>query len=279
MLDEVHILSTNLGTIGAIVAAMALVALVEIAAPLRARSHANNLHIAPNLILTFITFATNLVMNIAVILGLASAQASGFGLLNQIQLPPLWHVVVVVLVLDFSFYVAHVSMHTFGAFWRFHAVHHSDPAVDVTTTIRQHPGEGLIRYGCLAIFAIPLGASLPAFAIYRLWSVLNGLLEHANVGAPQWLDTALSWLTTWPNMHKVHHSRDPRFTDTNYGNLFSIWDRVFGTFTPSRFGVNVEYGLHGADNPEQQTTAALLAAPFQQQPSSRTPGAASGVEI
>ena len=63
-------------------------------------------------------------------------------------------------------------------------------------------------------------------------------------------------------MHKLHHSREPRFTDSNYGNIFSIWDRLFLTFTPSHFGAKVAYGLEGRDAPTQQTTAALLAAPF-----------------
>jgi sterol desaturase/sphingolipid hydroxylase (fatty acid hydroxylase superfamily) len=65
-------------------------------------------------------------------------------------------------------------------------------------------------------------------------------------------------------MHKLHHSRDARFTDTNYGNLFSIWDRLFGTFTPSHLGVDVEYGLPGTDDRAQQTTTALLAMPFRE---------------
>ncbi len=170
---------------------------------------------------------------------------------------------IVVLVLDFSFYVAHVSMHKVAAFWRYHRVHHSDPAVDVTTTIRQHPGESLIRYAFMAVFACVLGASPGAFAVYRAWSALNGLLEHANFRAPLWLDRALSLVTTWPYMHKIHHSRAADQTDTNYGNIFSWFDRLFGTFTPSERGVNIAYGLSGFDDPQTQTTAGLLALPFR----------------
>jgi sterol desaturase/sphingolipid hydroxylase (fatty acid hydroxylase superfamily) len=64
-------------------------------------------------------------------------------------------------------------------------------------------------------------------------------------------------------MHKVHHSRDPRYTDTNYGNLVSWWDRLFSTFTPARLGTNVAYGLDDLDDPATQTTAGLLALPFR----------------
>jgi sterol desaturase/sphingolipid hydroxylase (fatty acid hydroxylase superfamily) len=254
---------TSFGTIGLILAAMALIALIELAIPLHGRSRWSKIHLAPNLALTFITFATNLVFNTALVLLLVWLQTAGLGLLNMVQVPPFWSILIVVVALDFSFYIAHVAMHKVPVFWRFHRVHHSDPAVDVTTTIRQHPGEGVIRYAFIALFAIPLGAGPVAFAIYRIWSALNGLLEHANIGLPPWLDRLLSWVTTWPNMHKVHHSREPHRTDTNYGNLFSLWDRLFFTFTPSRQGANIQYGLEGFDAPEQQTTAGLLAMPFR----------------
>jgi len=92
---------------------------------------------------------------------------------------------------------------------------------------------------------------------------LIGLLEHANIRLPLWLDDLLSLVFSWPNVHKVHHSRAARFTDTNYGNLVCCWDRLFSTFTPAREGVNVAYGLTGFDDPATQSTAGLLALPFR----------------
>jgi sterol desaturase/sphingolipid hydroxylase (fatty acid hydroxylase superfamily) len=135
--------------------------------------------------------------------------------------------------------------------------------VDVTTTIRQHPVEGLLRYAAITAMAIAIGPSPAAFVVYRATSVLNALLEHANLRAPRWLDRALSLVTTWPYLHKIHHSRRPEQTDTNYGNLFPFWDRLFGTFTPSHEGMNVRYGLEGFDRRALQTTAALLVLPFR----------------
>jgi sterol desaturase/sphingolipid hydroxylase (fatty acid hydroxylase superfamily) len=165
--------------------------------------------------------------------------------------------------LDFAFYAVHVAMHRVPVLWRFHRVHHADPAVDVTTTIRQHPGEGLVRYAAMAACAIPLGVAPAAFAVYRAASALNGLLEHANVRAPAWLDRALALVTTWPHMHKVHHSRRVAETDTNYGNLLSLWDRAFGTYTASSRGTGIAYGLDGFDDPASQSTLGLLALPFR----------------
>ncbi len=255
-------------TVGVILAAMVVVTLIETMMPLRARGRWNALHLGPNLALTFIAFATNIFFNGGLVAMLVWSESHRVGLLHRLPMRPAPALFVVVLVLDFSFYVAHVAMHRVASFWRFHSVHHSDPAVDVTTTIRQHPVEGVIRYAFMAAFALPLGASPGAFAVYRSWSALNGLLEHANIGVPLWLDRLLSLVTTWPGMHKVHHSRIPNQTNTNYGNIFSLFDRLFFTFTPARHGRNVVYGLDGHDGPATQTTAGLLRRPFRKAPHS-----------
>ena len=115
----------------------------------------------------------------------------------------------------------------------------------------------------MAVFAGALGVGLQAFTVYRTWSALNGLFEHANFRVPRWLDNTLSLVTTWPNMHKVHHSREAHETDTNYGNIFSWFDRLFSTYTPSWRGTTVQCGLEGTDHPSAQTTSALLAMPFR----------------
>lgn len=246
-----------------ILAAMAIIAVVEVAIPLHARGHWNKAHLGPNLTLTLITFATNLAFNAALVVTLVQLQAAGFGLLPWLGMSSLAAGFSAVFVLDFAFYLAHVAMHTVPSFWRIHRVHHSDPVVDVTTTIRQHPAEGVIRYGFMATFAFALGATPGAFAVYRAWSAINGLLEHANIRLPGWLDGVLSLVTTWPNMHKVHHSRSAKETNTNYGNIFSAFDRLFSTFTPSWRGATIVYGLNGFDDPETQTASALLGLPFR----------------
>lgn len=257
-------LATSLTSIAVILAAMVAVAAVEVAVPLHARDRWYRAHLAPNLALTFLTIATNLFLNLALLTTILWLEARGLGLLRWLSLPPLPAAVIAVALLDFSFYAAHVSWHRFSTLWPYHAVHHSDPAVDVTTTIRQHPVESLLRYAAMGAMAIAIGPSPGAFAVYRVASALNGFLEHSNIRAPHWLDRLLSLVTTWPYMHKVHHSRNPEQTDTNYGNLFSLWDRLFGTFTPSRAGTNISYGLDGLDHPALQTTTGLLALPFRE---------------
>jgi sterol desaturase/sphingolipid hydroxylase (fatty acid hydroxylase superfamily) len=252
-----------LPTIFAILVAMAIVALVETAIPLHPRNQWNRAHLTPNLALTFITFATNTVLNGALVLALMMLEANGLGLLHRFPVPRVLNAAIVVVALDLAFYVCHVAMHKLPVFWRYHRVHHSDPMVDVTTSIRQHPGESIIRYAFMAAFALPLGAPPAAFAVYRVWSALNGLLEHANIRVPGWLDGLLGLVTTWPNLHKIHHDRRPEAFGTNYGNIFSIFDRIFGSFTPANDVVHVGYGLDGFDDRALQTTAGLLALPFR----------------
>ena len=256
-------LRSTLASVGGILLGMGALAVLEAIIPLQRRGRWSRAHLAPNLWLTALTFATNALWSAALVLALAAAEARGFGVLHALALPGWASALVALLVLDFAAYAAHVAMHRVPLLWRFHRVHHADPTVDVTTTIRQHPGEGVIRYLFTAAFALPLGASPPAFLLYRSAVAVCALLEHANLRVPRRLDALLSLVVTFPTLHKVHHSRERRFTDTNYGNLVSWWDRAFGTFTPAHEGRAVRYGLDGLDDPAMQSTASLLALPFR----------------
>ncbi len=240
---------------------MTVLMVIELFIPLHPRGKLNDTHLGPNLTLTFITFLTNFVFNTAILVLLAWLDALHVGLLRQFMLGPAALLALSIVLLDLCTYIAHVSMHKVPFFWRFHCVHHSDPALDVTTTIRQHPGESLIRYVFMAVPAIVLGVSPAAFVAYRVTSTLIGLTEHSNIRLPLRLDIFLSWFTTSPNMHKVHHSRTRCFTDSNYGNILSLWDRIFGTFTPAKIGTDVDFGLDGFDDSATQTTVGLLVLP------------------
>jgi sterol desaturase/sphingolipid hydroxylase (fatty acid hydroxylase superfamily) len=258
-----NLIVTNVSTLAAVLCAMGVIALVETAVPLHARGRWHRAHVGPNLALTGLTFVSNFFLNAALVLHLLWLEKLGFGLLRWLPVGPIAAGVVGILALDFSWYALHRTMHRVPALWRYHRVHHSDPVVDVTTTIRQHPGESLLRYVALAVFVTVLGIGLVPFAIYRVWSALNGLVEHANVRMPRWLDRTIALVAVSPDMHKVHHSRDVRETDSNYGNIFSFYDRALGTFTPTARGPAVVCGLDGFDDPGDQTTAGLLGLPFR----------------
>jgi sterol desaturase/sphingolipid hydroxylase (fatty acid hydroxylase superfamily) len=132
--------------------------------------------------------------------------------------------IVGVLVLDLFAYFAHVLLHKSWLGWQFHRVHHSENAVDVTTAFRQHPGETVWRILWQLAAIVLLGIPLWVVVVYLILSGLNAELEHANIRLNSRVDHLLRLLVVTPNMHKVHHSRDQRETDSNYSNIFSIWD-------------------------------------------------------
>jgi sterol desaturase/sphingolipid hydroxylase (fatty acid hydroxylase superfamily) len=247
-------------SVSSILLLMALAALAEIALPIatqRLDAERRRARVRANLSLMAVTFLAN--WGITAAAALLPRPASP---LSLAMLPTALEWLAGIVLMDFAFgYVAHRSMHAVPLLWRFHRVHHADAFVDVTTTYRTHPVEQLWRYGMLTatilVFAVPPGAVV----LYRVLSTVNAILEHANIRVQRGFDRLLSAFWVTPNMHKVHHSRDPRETDTNYGNLFSFHDRLLRTFTPTERAFDVVYGLDGAGEGRESATA-LLAAPF-----------------
>lgn len=131
--------------------------------------------------------------------------------------------------------------------WKFHMVHHADTHVDTTTANRHHPGESVFRAVFTLIGVFVCGAPMWVLMMYQSLSVVLTQFNHANIRLPLWLDDAVSWFLVSPDMHKVHHHYMRPQTDSNYGNIFSVWDRLFGTFnhTPAD---QVKYGLDVLDN-------------------------------
>lgn len=164
-----------------------------------------------------------------------------------------------IVALDFSAYVAHVALHKIPLAWRFHRVHHSEDEVDVTTAFRQHPAETVWRilWQWPAIVILELPAWL--VVVYLTLSSLNAQLEHANLRVPDRVDRVLRLLFVTPNMHKAHHSRAQHETDSNYANLFSIWDRLFGTYTREVDFATLRYGL---DDHRTRRLRGLMRMPF-----------------
>jgi sterol desaturase/sphingolipid hydroxylase (fatty acid hydroxylase superfamily) len=242
---------------------MAMLTLVETLLPFSRKREWRRRHRVPNLQLAAVTLGLNLAFNAGAVLITGWLTARGFGLLAGVAVPPLAMTAIGFVVLDAATYACHRSMHLLPPMWRAHRVHHADPLVDVTTALRQHPIEGLWRFGFVMAPAWALGMPAEAVALYRVISALVGLTEHMDVKLWEPLDTALSWLFCTPNMHKVHHSRLAIETDTNYGNIFSLFDRAFGTFTPPSPARDVDYGLAGYDDADTQQFVALLRLPFR----------------
>lgn len=200
-------------------------------------------HALPNVGLTVILLVTNLALSFLAALTSSFATERSLGLFAVVELPRWVQVIMAVAALDFFAYVAHVSMHYSFLGWRFHRLHHSDEAVDVTTAFRQHPAETVWRVLWQLPAIILLGLPLWMVALYLTISTLNAQLEHANLRVSEPIDRAVRWLFVTPNMHKVHHSRIERETNSNFANIFTAWDRLFGTYTQAVDFATLRYGL------------------------------------
>lgn len=219
--------------------------------------------VGSNLALTGLLLVLNATFDRAVAVAGVRPRGEARGLLDAWHLPGWVRVVATVLVLDALAYAAHVLLHALPAAWRFHRVHHSDAHVDVTTAFRQHPLETAWRYAFVLAGALVLGASSRAVAAYLALSAINAQLEHADLRLPWGIDRAVRAVFATPAMHRVHHSRRQAETDSNYSNIFTLWDRVFGTYRPPREGERIACGLDECDAPARQRTRGLLALPFR----------------
>lgn len=191
--------------------------------------------------------------------------ANEFGLLYIVSLPLWAQLVVGVLLMDLiGAYFIHWTEHKVKWMWKFHVVHHSDTTVDVTTGLRHHPGETVFRISFTILAVIVIGAPMWIIMFYQSMSVLFAHLTHANINMPKGVDRALSWVFITPLMHKVHHHYQQPLTDTNYGNIFSFWDRMFGTFAQVDDTKELIYGVDTHMKAEENDRMAnLLKIPFQ----------------
>jgi len=188
-----------------------------------------------------------------------------YGLLYLIELPLWAQMIVGVLLMDLiGAYFAHFVEHKVKWMWKFHLVHHSDKNIDVTSGLRHHPGETLIRIGFTLIAVFIVGAPMWLIMVYQSLSVLFAHITHANINFPKGLDRALSFVFVTPLMHKVHHHYQRPLTDTNFGNIFSVWDRLFGTFAQVKDSKKLVYGIDTHMRTEEnEGLKNLLGIPFQ----------------
>jgi sterol desaturase/sphingolipid hydroxylase (fatty acid hydroxylase superfamily) len=147
--------------------------------------------------------------------------------------------------------------------WHFHKIHHIDTEIDTTTALRHHPVESIFRVVALLLAVITMGVPIWMVMLYQTISAFMSQFNHANIRLPQWLDNTLSWIIVSPDMHKVHHSHYQPETDSNYANIFSLWDRLFRTFVKVKDVTTLQYGLDEYTAPHYQKIGALLKVPWE----------------
>jgi sterol desaturase/sphingolipid hydroxylase (fatty acid hydroxylase superfamily) len=237
---------------------------IEGLVPTRSLSYKKWRHALPNFFFTATSVLVNFFLAFLLLNTADWTQANGFGLLHIVALPLWLYVVLGVLLLDFiGAYLAHLVEHKVKPLWMVHLVHHSDHHVDTTTANRHHPFESLVRFSFTLLAVFILGAPIGVVMFYQSLSVVLSQFNHANINLPLKLDQWLSYVLVTPHMHKVHHHYVLPYTDSNYGNIFAIWDRLFGTYSH----LDAERIVYGVDvfpnEAENSRVGSLLKQPFQ----------------
>lgn len=221
-------------------------------------------HALPNIFFTITTIIINLPLAYFFLVTSDWTAANNFGILNWLPAMPLWlYVLVGLLFLDLiGAYTAHWVEHKVKPFWMIHLVHHTDHNVDTTTANRHHPLESIIRYVFTLLGVFLVGAPIGIIMLYQSLSVIFSQFNHANISLPRKVDKLLSYFIVSPDMHKVHHHFVLPYTDSNYGNIFSVWDRLFGTYMELDRD-KIQYGVDTfPDEKENASILGLLKQPF-----------------
>jgi sterol desaturase/sphingolipid hydroxylase (fatty acid hydroxylase superfamily) len=206
--------------------------LIESAVPLFQFKYNKWKHAGINIFFTLTTIIINFILAFILVKTSDWAYQNQWGIMNWLPQMPLWlYAILGLLLLDLiGAYFIHWLEHRIKWMWRFHLIHHSDRNIDTTSANRHHPGESVFRFVFTSLAVLMTGVPMWVVFMYQSMSVLLSQFNHANIALPKWLDNALSWLIITPDMHHVHHHYILPYTDSNYGNIFSIWDRIFGTY-------------------------------------------------
>lgn len=237
--------------------------LLENLNPFSLKSYQKLKHNAVNLTFLLMTMIINLLFSLIIVKALYPfINENNIGFLHYISLPLWAELVIALLFFDFlAQFSVHYLLHKFKFAWRFHMIHHSDTIVTATSGTRHHPIDYCTRE-LFSLLAICLtGAPFAFYMVYRIITIPCTYFTHSNIKMPLWFDRALSYVIVTPNLHRFHHHYQLPYTDSNFGNILSIWDRIFGTFKyddPSM----IQYGLDILEGTNDEDILFQLGIPF-----------------
>lgn len=204
----------------------------------------------------------NLIFAAAIFKTLSYVDEHKLGVLNLYPLPYGIRILGTIVFFDFILYVWHLLNHEMPFLWRFHRVHHSDLNMDVSTASRFHIGElsisAVIKIGLIFFF----GADLIGLALFEILLVLTSQFHHSSVKVPFWLERIYWILFVPPSMHRIHHSVVIKERNSNYGTIFSLWDRVLETMVSRVDQLKLRIGVGAYPKSEKLHFHHLLLMPF-----------------
>jgi sterol desaturase/sphingolipid hydroxylase (fatty acid hydroxylase superfamily) len=219
-------------------------------------------HIMNNSGLLVIATALNFLLSFVLIKWVGLVEKNNYGLMNHLKLTVTIKAFAGVVVLDIASYFVHRFLHKFEILWRFHRVHHLEVDIDSSTSFKFHPLESLITFPPLLALIGVIGLNFPSIILYNVIILPVFFILHSNLNYPKWLEKIFSPIFATPAIHRVHHSDDQKYTDSNYGDIFCVWDRLFGTFQKPD-SIEIKYGLKEYKDEKAQTFWNMLVNPFK----------------
>jgi len=258
ILNKLLAIDLNYIFIGMIVLFYSLEHIIETQFKFRKRPQ----HLFHNILFQVVFYLTNLLWATVTVFSIEWLNMHQIGLFYLLD-SPLWlKLVLGVMIFDFVTYWFHRIAHVTPVLWRFHRVHHSDTSMDASTFFRGHPLESFLWFGTSNILAAGIfGLDLITLGLYFLVATPFFFLEHSNLKFPGWLDKTVGLIFTTPNIHKIHHEQDQYYTDSNFSDIFILWDRIFGTFKYKPPG-QINFGLKEFEDEKKQTFWYLFKSPF-----------------
>lgn len=154
-------------------------------------------------------------------------------------------------------------MHHVTLLWRAHLVHHSDSELDVSTNFRHHPLEIIFTSVTIGVLYFIIRLPIEGILAYGILNSIIQVWHHGNIKMSEKIDIALQLVIITPKLHQMHHSALMIETNSNYGGIFSIWDRLFGTLCVKNSNkVPLRYGLEYFRETEQQSFKNVLLQPM-----------------
>lgn len=252
--------------LGAFLGVLLLMMVWEVLAPRRSLGTGRQRRWPANLALALVNTAVlRLLLPAAAVAAALLAADRDWGLFQWLELPGLWAILAGVVLLDLAVYAQHRAFHAVPLLWRLHRMHHTDLDLDTTSGLRFHPLEILLSMLIKVAVVLALGAPVAAVILFEVVLNATALFNHANVRIPVPVDRVLRWLVVTPDMHRIHHSRFPDETDSNFGFNLPWWDRLFASYRAEPRGghLKMRLGIDGFEGPDATELWALLAQPFR----------------
>jgi sterol desaturase/sphingolipid hydroxylase (fatty acid hydroxylase superfamily) len=237
--------------------------LLELLAPYRQSSVSKVKRLINNVALTgFNSLILQLLFAGAVVRTAMYVTSHHLGVLNMVEAPSWVKLLATVIFMDFMLYVWHLLNHEVPFLWRFHRVHHSDLNMDVSTATRFHIGELAMSAVIKVSLVFFLGATPLGVLIFESALVLCAQFHHSSLKVSRWFEAIFWILFVPPSMHRIHHSVIIKERNTNYGTIFSIWDRWLGTLLTDVDQKKLRIGVGAYQKPDKLNFNHLLVMPF-----------------